>query len=161
MITTNSEELASFARIVRDQGKESFNSGVIVELGYNWRMPEMSAALGLVQLRRLQEFIGKRNAVAKVYDSGFDAMGIERVVTPENQLNNYYKYTFFLPGNVNRDRFKTECRQRGVAYGGEVMSKPHLLIFGSKISCICLTSPSRISKDGISESFITACRTFR
>ena len=124
MITTNSEELASFARIVRDQGKESFNSGVIVELGYNWRMPEMSAALGLVQLRRLQEFIGKRNAVAKVYDSGFDAMGIERVVTPENQLNNYYKYTFFLPGNVNRDRFKTECRQRGVAYGGEVYWPP-------------------------------------
>jgi len=124
MITTNSEEIASFAGIVRDQGKERFNSNVIVKLGYNWRMPEISAALGLLQLRRLQEFIQKRNAIAKVYDSGFDAMGIERVMTPENQLNNYYKYTFFLPKNVNRDRFKTECRQRKVAYGGEVYWPP-------------------------------------
>jgi hypothetical protein len=47
-------------------------------------------------------------------------MGIEFVLTPPNALNNYYKYTFFLPSRVERDRFKMLCKQRGVAYGGEV-----------------------------------------
>jgi len=96
MITTDSEDLASTACILRDQGKESFSSNVIVKLGYNWRMPEICAALGVVQLRRLPEFIERRNAIARIYDAAFDAMGVKRVVTPGNQVNNYYKYTFFL-----------------------------------------------------------------
>lgn len=124
MITTDNEEVAAAARILRDQGKESFSSNRIVELGYNWRMPEFCAALGIVQLRRLSEFITKRNAIAKIYDAGFDAMGIERVVTPANQLNNYYKYTIFLSKGVDRAKFKSLCRDRGVAFGGEVYWPP-------------------------------------
>ena len=124
MITTDSEDLASTACILRDQGKESFSSNVIVKLGYNWRMPEICAALGIVQLRRLPEFIERRNAIARIYDAAFDAMGVKRVVTPRNQVNNYYKYTFFLPKNVNRDKFKAMCRKEGVAYGGEVYWPP-------------------------------------
>ena len=124
MITTDDDEIAQTARILRDQGKESFNSNRIVMVGYNWRMPEISAAIGIVQLRRLPEFIEKRNALAKVYDEAFDASGLERVVTPPNQLNNYYKYTYFLPKFANRDKFKSICRERGVAYGGEVYWPP-------------------------------------
>jgi perosamine synthetase len=124
IITTNDEELATTAEILRDQGKESFNSNRIVKLGYNWRMPEMCAALGLLQLKRLSEFIDKRNSVAKVYDAEFDKSGIERVVTPADQLNNYYKYTFFLPKGMDRDRFKGLARERGVIYGGEVYWPP-------------------------------------
>jgi len=124
MITTDDDEIAHTARILRDQGKESFNSNRIVMVGYNWRMPEISAAIGIVQLRRLPEFIEKRNALAKVYDEAFDASGFERVVTPPNQLNNYYKYTYFLPKFANRDEFKSICRERGVAYGGEVYWPP-------------------------------------
>ncbi len=124
MITTDDDEVASVARILRDQGKESFNSNRIVMVGYNWRMPEISAAIGLVQLRRLPEFIKNRNSLAKVYDGGFDSRGLERVETPPNQLNNYYKYTYFLPRSVDRDKFKSACRGRGVAYGGEVYWPP-------------------------------------
>ncbi len=124
MITTSDDEVASVARILRDQGKESFNSNRIIMVGYNWRMPEICAAIGIVQLRRLPEFIEKRNALAKVYDEAFDAIGVERVVTPPNQLNNYYKYTYFLPKSVDRDGFKSSCRERGVAYGGEVYWPP-------------------------------------
>jgi dTDP-4-amino-4,6-dideoxygalactose transaminase len=51
-------------------------------------------------------------------------MNIERIVTPPHQLNNYYKYTFFLPNDVSRDEFKSLCRQKGVAYGGEVYWPP-------------------------------------
>lgn len=124
IVTTNNDELAETAMILRDQGKESFYSNRIVRLGYNWRMPEICAALGLTQLRRLQEFIASRNAIAKVYDRAFDRIGLQRVITPPNHVNNYYKYTFFLPKSVDRDRFKAMCREEGVAYGGEVYWPP-------------------------------------
>ena len=61
MTTTNDDEVAERIRILRDQGKEGFHSSTIVELGYNWRMPEISAALGITQLKRLPEIIEKRN----------------------------------------------------------------------------------------------------
>jgi len=124
MITTESQELSTIAQILRDHGKESYNSNRIVRLGFNWRMPELCAVLGILQLRRLHEFIEKRNSIAKIYDAAFDAIGLERVITPANQVNNYYKYTFLLPKNVQRDKFKTMCRERGVAYGGEVYWPP-------------------------------------
>jgi perosamine synthetase len=123
-ITTNDEEIAKTARILRDQGKESFSSNRIVRLGYNWRMPELCAVVGIVQLRRLNEFIQRRNKIAKIYDSAIDALGVERVVTPPNQVNNYYKYTFFLPRKTSRDEFKALCKERGVSYGGEVYWPP-------------------------------------
>lgn len=124
IITTNDDKLASTAMILRDQGKESFNSNRIVRLGYNWRMPEICAATALVQLRRLHEFIASRNTIAKVYDEAIDRIGFERIVTPPNHVNNYYKYTFFLPKSLDRDKFKAMCREQGVAYGGEVYWPP-------------------------------------
>ncbi len=114
MITTDNEDLASTARIVRDQGKQSFNSNQIVKLGYNWRLPELSAALGVLQLR-LHEFIENRNRIARIFDEALDTMGIERVITPKNHVNNYYKYIFFLPKEMDRDKFKVLCRERAVA----------------------------------------------
>jgi len=124
MITTNDDELAVHARILRDQGKEDFSSNTIVKLGHNWRMQEISAALGLLQLRRLGEFIERRNAIARIYDRALDDLGISRVVTPAGHLNNYYKYTFFLPRGLDRSTFKTLCRNQGVSYGGEVYWPP-------------------------------------
>ena len=124
IITTDSDEIDSTSRILRDQGKESFSSNRITMIGYNWRITEIGAALGIMQLKRLQDFIENRNRIAKIYDRGLDARGIERLVTPEGALNNYYKYTFFLPNNVDRTQFKTLCRQRNVGFGGEVYWPP-------------------------------------
>lgn len=124
MITTNDDEVASIARILRDQGREDFSSNRIVMVGYNWRMPEISAAIGIVQLRRLPEFIERRNTLAKVYDRSIDLVDLERIHTPPNHLHNYYKYTYFLPKSVDRDNFKSICRDRGVFYGGEVYWPP-------------------------------------
>jgi perosamine synthetase len=124
MITTDNEEIAKNAGVLRDQGKESFNSSRIIKLGFNWRMPEICAALGILQLRRLPDFIERRNKIARMYDEAMDKLGLERVVTPPNHVNNYYKYTFFMLKNMERDKFKATCRSRGVAYGGEVYWPP-------------------------------------
>lgn len=125
MITTNDNDIAEKARILRDQGKENFHSSRIVKLGYNWRMTEISAAIGLVQLKRLPEMIEKRNKIAEYYDEKLDEM---RHISPlrkqTNSVNNYYKYTVLLSSKINRDEFKRKLAEKGVVCGGEVYWPP-------------------------------------
>ncbi|MDI6691024.1 MAG: DegT/DnrJ/EryC1/StrS family aminotransferase, partial [Candidatus Bathyarchaeota archaeon] len=63
VVTTNNEEIAEKIRIMRSHGeKEKYKS---VMLGYNYRMPEIEAAIGLVQLQKLPKFLAKRRQNAK------------------------------------------------------------------------------------------------
>jgi len=125
MITTNSEDLAKKACVLRDQGKENFNSNIIVELGSNWRMNEISAAIGLTQIKRLSEFIRRRNEIARYYDRELTKLeGIQPVKTPTKFLSNYYKYTTLLSSDIPRDVFKQKLREKGVKPSGEVYWPP-------------------------------------
>jgi perosamine synthetase len=125
MITTTRKDLANKASILRDQGKENFSSNTIIELGYNWRMDEISAAIGLTQLKRLPEFIKRRNEIAHHYDESLLKMsGTKPLRTPSNIVNNYYKYITFLSPEIPRDNFKQKLRERGVRCGGEVYWPP-------------------------------------
>jgi len=125
MITTNNEEIAEKARILRDQGKENFNSNIIIQLGYNWRLPEISAAIGLTQLKRLPEMIKKRNEIAKYYDKELRKISeITPLKTPPNILNNYYKHVAFLEKGIDREKLKEKLRTKGVRCSGEVYWPP-------------------------------------
>jgi len=125
MITTNDAQIADEARILRDQGKESFQSNTIVRLGYNWRMPEISAAIGLVQMRRLPEMIAKRIKIAQYYDRQLNALdGIRPLKNYPNVGPNYYKYIAFLNSGIDRGDFKRKLAEKGVKCGGEVYWPP-------------------------------------
>jgi dTDP-4-amino-4,6-dideoxygalactose transaminase len=125
MITTNSDGIAEKARILRDQGKESFTSNAIAELGYNWRMDEVSAAIGLVQLKRLKEVIERRNRIARIYDQGFKKLsGVKPLHVPQNILSNYYKYVVILEEGIDRDKVKQRLKEKGVGCGSEVYWPP-------------------------------------
>jgi perosamine synthetase len=125
MITTDNEALAEKAMVLRDQGKESFNSNIIVEVGYNWRMDEISAVIGLTQLHRLSEFIKRRNGVASYFDKELSRIsGIKPLHVPSNAASNYYKYVAFLAPKISRDDFKQKLREKGVRPSGEVYWPP-------------------------------------
>ena len=125
MITTSRKHILEKAAVLRDQGKENFSSSIVVELGYNWRMDEISAAIGLVQLRRLSEFINQRRRIARYYDEELSKLdGIRPLKVPVNIESNYYKYIAFLSSNISRDDFKQKLRERGVRCSGEVYWPP-------------------------------------
>jgi len=137
MITTDDSEIAERAHVLRDQGKESFHSSKIVKLGYNWRMAEISAAIGLAQLRRLPEMIEKRNKIAERYDQELNKIeGIKPLKSYRGIVNNYYKYTTFLNPDLNRDEFKRKLAEKGVICGGEVYWPPlHLQPVYQELLC--------------------------
>jgi perosamine synthetase len=104
MITTNDEKLTEFAKSLRHHGKEG---DVHTRLGYNWRMSEVNAILGIYQLKRLDENIKKRNEVAEKYSSRLKKIdGIDTIFVPKNIKHSYYKYPIILPSN--RDASKVE-----------------------------------------------------
>jgi dTDP-4-amino-4,6-dideoxygalactose transaminase len=125
MITTDREDLANKAAILRDQGKSSFSGNEIVEVGNNWRMTEISAAIGLTQLSRLREFITRRNEIADYYDRELgEVKSLEPLKIPENAISNYYKYVAFVSSKISRDDFKLRLREKGVKPSGEVYWPP-------------------------------------
>lgn len=126
MVLTGSEELAQEARIYRDQGKGAFSANHHVRLGSAWRMSELHAATGLVHLRRMEEFIARRRAVAARYDKALgDLDGIQPLAEPPGCRSNIYKYIAVLPPGLDRARFKSELAQRFQVYlSGEVYDLP-------------------------------------
>ncbi len=68
MIVTNDEQVARLARSMRSQGRGEGNAWLSHErLGYNFRLSDINCALGLAQLRRIDEILARRARVAEMY----------------------------------------------------------------------------------------------
>lgn len=126
MILTHSTELASEARIYRDQGKGSFGSNHHVRHGYAWRMSELHAATGLVHLRAMEQSITRRREVAARYDAALAELGfLQPLAEPAGCRGNFYKYIAVLPPGVDRAWFKQQLAARhDVRLAGEVYDLP-------------------------------------
>ena len=69
MILTNNKEIADFCYSARNQGRRAEGAEWLehIRLGYNYRMPEVCAAMGIVQMKRIKEILKKRAKVAFLY----------------------------------------------------------------------------------------------
>ncbi|MFN8487846.1 MAG: DegT/DnrJ/EryC1/StrS aminotransferase family protein [Caldilineaceae bacterium] len=126
IIVTNDDRIANEARLYRDQGKISFTQNLHDKLGYNWRMSEPHAIIGLSQFERLEEFIAARRRIARIYDEGLRGMkGVSAVDIPANSLSNYYKYLALLEPGINRTTLKRTLKEQySVSLSGEVYELP-------------------------------------
>jgi dTDP-4-amino-4,6-dideoxygalactose transaminase len=126
MILTADQSLRDEAVIYRDQGKDGFLGGDHVRMGYAWRMSELHAAVGRVQLSNLDAFIATRQQAAAIYDEGLAGIeAIEPLQIPSACHANFYKYIALLAPGVPRDAVKARLRDGyGVALSGEVYSRP-------------------------------------
>ena len=102
MITTNDEKLAKKIKLLRTHGitkEHSDKSNLknpwyyeMVELGFNYRLSDIHAALGLSQLKKLKNNIDRRLTIAKKYDSFFDQFGIKHQKVSKKFFNSYHLY---------------------------------------------------------------------
>ncbi|WP_456434836.1 DegT/DnrJ/EryC1/StrS family aminotransferase [Methanopyrus sp.] len=116
-ITTDDEELAERARMLRSHGeRERYDH---VEIGYNFRMTDIAAAIGTVQLRRLQEFNEQRRENARYYLKELaDLEPLIELPTEKSWAKHVY-HQFTIRVNVKelsctRDEFAEALRAEGV-----------------------------------------------
>ena len=125
MITTDDDALADEARVYRDQGKGSFHANFHTRMGANWRMSEPHAAIVLSQLHRLDEFIERRQVLARRYDDALASLDLGTLTIPDAASSNFYKYVAFLPDGVDRTLFKQHLRaEYDIGLAGEVYDTP-------------------------------------
>ncbi|MBT4097881.1 MAG: DegT/DnrJ/EryC1/StrS family aminotransferase [Gemmatimonadetes bacterium] len=118
MLTTNNAELAAFARSWRSHGQAA-DSRDIVRVGHNYRLPEMSAALGWRQLQRLEEFVDGREQLAQHYQQRLTHVdGARLVIAPPGQRHPYYKLPLVLPPMATRSAIGQRLKQEfGISTG--------------------------------------------
>jgi len=137
MIITDDQEAADFMRALRNQGRAPGDTWLQhTHLGYNYRLNEMSAALGLSQLNRLEEFLVRRACVADWYSQYL--ADIKAVSPPMIEVNttrvSWFVYVIRLEKSVNRDRLVKILSARGVPvrpYFAPIHLQPYMIkLFG-------------------------------
>jgi len=116
MITTDNEDLAERIYSLRNHGREKTKWGYEHgRLGYNYRMTDIAAAIGLEQLKKLPHFNQKRREHAQYFNEKLG--GVEEVETPyvlENTEHVYHQYTIKCN---KRDAFIQQLKNNDVGYG--------------------------------------------
>lgn len=128
VITTNDGALAQRFRRLRHQGMSLTDlerhsmRGVVIEnypeVGYNFRLSDLHAAVGVAQLAKLGAFLKKRREIAARYDAALDGIDqIETPYVPENVVPNYQSYIVRFVGQSEetRNQLLNEMDRRGVA----------------------------------------------
>lgn len=117
MIITNDDDGAALMRALRNQGRSPGDTWLQhTHLGYNYRLDEMSAALGRIQISRLNELLEKRQIVAGWYIERLDNIpGIEiPQVTVKTTRMSWFVYVVRFAAGIDRDWVANKLAQSGI-----------------------------------------------
>lgn len=106
VVITNNEKAADFIRALRNQGRSVGDTWLQhTYLGYNYRLDEMSAALGVVQMTRLDELMRNRDRVAAWYGERLsEIQGVEiPIIESSTTRMSWFVYVVRLDPHINRD----------------------------------------------------------
>lgn len=118
MIVTNNDEIAELCRSYRSQGRAITGFWLHHErMGYNYRMSELNAVIGSVQMDRLDEIIEKRNRVAQMYNERLSWINGVRIpyISPKTTVMSWFVYVIRLDENIDRDGVMEYLKKNGVA----------------------------------------------
>ena len=112
-VTTNDDRLADWIRLYINQGmRQRYHHEI---LGYNFRMTDIAAAIGLVQLNKLERNTARRRAIAQRYDEGLADLPIKLPTWPEGRTHVFHQYT--LGVGSARDQIVADMKDAGVSCG--------------------------------------------
>ena len=112
-VTTVDDRLADWIRLYRNQGmRERYHHEI---LGYNFRMTDIAAAIGLVQLDKLERNTARRQEIARRYDEAFADLPVILPTWPEGRTHVFHQYT--LGVGPTRDQIVADMKTAGVICG--------------------------------------------
>jgi perosamine synthetase len=149
MITTDDDAYADKARKLRahamsvsDLERHTSDKPIIeeyTELGFNYRMTDIQASIGLVQIRRLDDLLAIRVAKAERYNR--ELAGIKKLrtpYTPPYATHTYQSYCLDLDPSVDRDDLMARLLRRGIATRRGVMASHLEKVYRDRIGGVSL-----------------------
>ncbi len=117
MLTTNDEMLAARLRTLRDHAMPPDNRYWHDEVGFNYRMTNLQAAVGLAQMKRIDEFIARKRQIADLYRSRLSEIpGLILPVEREGYTSIFWMVSVVLTDEyaIARDDLIVALRERGI-----------------------------------------------
>lgn len=117
MVVTNDDALAARARMLRNLAHSPEKRFWHKELGFNYRMTNLQAALGCGQLAHIEEFLAKKQWMAAQYASGLRGVhGLHLPVTKEWAANVHWMYAILVEDSfpLSRDAFREALEGQGI-----------------------------------------------
>ncbi len=125
MAVTHNKEIADEMAMLRNHGidkdaQSRFGPNAryaydMKRLSRNYRMTDFQAALGISQLKKLDEFITRRKGIVQGYDQVFDSLdGVTTANIKPNRKSAYHLYTILMDPSVSRDIFFQEMRKLNI-----------------------------------------------
>lgn len=124
IILTNNSEINQRARQIRNYGKSSDWGSENTEIGGNFRMSEITAAIALQQTKNLSTIINKRKRIAELYKKLIKSEGLDVTLLCNDQVNNYYKLIIILPKQIESDTIRNQFSKHGISLPGSVYQTP-------------------------------------
>ena len=117
LITTNNKLLAKKIKFFRSHGITKDFSEMDkdpdglwyyeqLELGYNYRMPDINAALGISQLNKLDKFVSKRELIAKYYDQNLQNLPLKIPIQNDNCISSRHLYIIRIDNKLSKLKHK-------------------------------------------------------
>ena len=117
VVTTDDPHWAELLQSLRNQGRGDGGTGYLSDrLGYNYRLDEMSAALGVAQLARLDDLLAQRQAVAARYGEMLrhvPGVTVKRTLASTTRMS-WFVFVIHLDPHIDRDRVIEQLEARGI-----------------------------------------------
>lgn len=115
IVLTDDDQIAERVMLLREHGEDTHYNHVL--LGYNYRMTEISAAIGIVQLRKIDEMVRRRQENARMLTEELENVkGLETPVTGKGRVHSFYQYIIRVnkKSPVSREKLMEHLQKKGI-----------------------------------------------
>lgn len=134
VIVINDDKLAEKLRVLRNHGI-SYKDGIVdfVDAGFNYRMTDFQAALGLMQLEEIEDIIEQRIRIANLYDDKLSYNGkIKIPFKYKNRKAIYQTYHILVNDEIDRDNLIMKLKENGIETNLGAQALPCLTYYKNK-----------------------------
>lgn len=115
LITCEDEELHNTLKALRNHGRYDGERDISSMPGFNFRLPEIQAAVGIIQLKHMNEWIERRREIARVYTEELE--GVDWLTPPVEKEWAKHVYYLYVVRTEYRDALKKHLQSNGIASG--------------------------------------------
>lgn len=115
MVVGNSDQQLGHIKFLVNQARDESKGYYHPEIGFNYRMTNLEAALGLAQLERLSEFLEKKKKMGQIYRnelSNIDSIGFQQ--SYDNAKSSFWLNTIIFKESLNIESFREKLKQKGI-----------------------------------------------